>query len=171
MSERNPHNLAQSLERLMPKVPCGQQARVTSVDEAAGLCDVLVLAWDVTVPDVLLRASADGQGLGLLPIPEVGSTIIVVPIDPDGNRWAAVGWSTLSKIIFNGGSLGGLAVVESVAAQLRRLEEAHNALASAFNAHIHPTPSGPSSPPSGTPQNQISPLTQAEDIENPDILQ
>lgn len=84
-----------------------------------------------------------------------------------------VGESTVTvakdKIEFNGGSQGGLVLIEALTAKLNQLRDEVNRLQTNFLSHTHITPSGPSDAPKATPVS-FSPF-KSDDYKNDKIIQ
>lgn len=96
---------------------------------------------------VVVGFVADGSAGVVLITDKVDSAEIVIGnysavIDRDGCRFDADSISahiTTDGIVFNGGNLGGLIVIQKLTEKLNELKETVNALISNYNGHIHAT--------------------------------
>ena len=143
-------------------------AKVVSVDEDAMTCKVDPIndTSDVTIDNVLLSAEAND---GLIQYPSASSIVLVaygIKQQPFILMFSDVDkvritidqcdfYIDKNGIKLFGDNFGGLVMVQALVEKINRLENT-------FNAHIHPTPSGLSSP-TGT---QILPITTQQDLEN-----
>jgi hypothetical protein len=117
-----------------------------------------------------IMASVDD---GAMMIPAVDSTVIVCMsdyVEPYISQYSEV-----ESIVWLGGEYDGVPIVTHPTNPnkgiLKRLNNIENALKNhllLYNAHIHPTPSGPSSAPSTLDTTVITNTAQA-DIEHPNI--
>lgn len=155
---------------------------VESVNEGARTCDCYNIEGTAVtdIPNVQLMADIDD---GLLLIPAVGSTVIVMY----SKRTVAlvVMFSQIDKVLiisgssavtvkdglieFNDGSYGGLVRVQDLTKKLNNLENSLNDLISKFNAHTHiltlSSGSGTAAP-TAAPETKTLTPTQQSDIEN-----
>ena len=165
-------------------------ASVISVDVNARTCVIQPLSG---------RASTQIENVGLMPerndgefkVPAIGSTVGVIistQVDPyivswsDLQEWKIVIGTTIIDLIsgtltLGDGSFGGLVKLVDpnnpdggVLARLNKLENLMNSLISLYNAHIHPTPSGPSSVTTSLETNTATVTTRGE-LENTSIKQ
>ena len=155
---------------------------VESVDEDKAICSVKIQN-DVTLPNVSLQASICD---GLLIIPVVDSTVYV--LTSKYNTPLVIQWSDIDKFMlqvgdsylevkndgsfqFNDGSFDGLVKVGALVDKINALENLLNGFITIYNSHTHTAPSGggPTSVTSATETQQISPITQQQDIENDKI--
>lgn len=127
--------------------------------------------------NVLLKAEAND---GFMLVPSVGSTVVVglssitkIPfvmmfedIDQVLVKINDTTFSISDGITeFNGGVKGGIPNVIDLTTKLNNLENKVNAIISAYNTHIHPTPSGASSQTVSTISGTLTP-TNRGDIED-----
>lgn len=155
---------------------------VESVDEDKAICSVKIQN-DVTLPNVSLQASICD---GLLIIPVVDSTVYV--LTSKYNTPLVIQWSDIDKFMlqvgdsylevkndgsfqFNDGSFDGLVKVGELVKKINALENLLNGFISIYNTHTHTASSfgAPTTVPSAIESQQISPITQQQDIENDKI--
>lgn len=145
-------------------------AEVVSVDVMARTCEVRIVSGKTanSLPGVRLMASVDD---GILVVPAVGSTVVVILADQITPYVAQ--YSEVDTIVLRGGDLGGLVKVEDLVTRLNNLENKVNDLLTAYNSHTHPgVQSGGSSTGATTSGGggQVT-LTDRADIENEKIKQ
>lgn len=155
---------------------------VESVDEDKAICSVKIQN-DVTLPNVSLQASICD---GLLIIPVVDSTVYV--LTSKYNTPLVIQWSDIDKFMlqvgdsylevnndgsfqFNDGSFDGLVKVGELVKKINALENLLNGFITIYNSHTHTASSfgSPTTVPSAIESQQISPITQQQDIENDKI--
>jgi len=155
---------------------------VESVDEDKAICSVKIQT-DVTLPNVSLQASICD---GLLIIPVVDSTVYV--LTSKYNTPLVIQWSDIDKFMlqvgdsylevnndgsfqFNDGSFDGLVKVGELVKKINALENLLNGFITIYNSHTHTASSfgSPTTVPSAIESQQISPITQQQDIENDKI--
>jgi hypothetical protein len=172
-------------------VPVPIQARicvVTSVDAAAGVCDLAPQDGTAPLLDVRLTATPGTPGLKL--VPKVGSYVIAAHVQNNPSQaWLAqcselerveleAGGSNPCTLVIdsggvlsiNGGQLGGLVKVQALADALARLESRFNQLLSEYQLHTHVIPDGSTAPPISTVQPIAPPTTRAQ-LENVRVQQ
>jgi hypothetical protein len=113
--------------------------KVLAVDNEAFTCDCEPLNGDSPIYGAKLSGSDTDAGAVF--IPAAGSTVAISFLsDSSGFEAAAIVvlYSDLDKIIFRGGSLGGLVKVEPLTARLNQLEEALQEIKQQYNSHTHP---------------------------------
>ena len=139
-------------------------AVVNDVDRANRICDCTALSGPVgsDFPNVRLMSSVDD---GLLILPSIGSTVTIllsIFCDP-----VIICYSEIDQIIFRGGDLGGLIMVEQLIGKVNNLENKVNVLVENSQTHTHNvTAVGSPTGPSLTPVEGELTLTVRADIEN-----
>ncbi|MDR3350711.1 MAG: hypothetical protein LBN98_03555 [Prevotellaceae bacterium] len=85
-----------------------------------------------------LQSVSNKTNNGILPVPATGSQVFCASEGNSDNAFIVVACAELEKIIFNGGTLGGLVKLQELKDNLDSLkqyvEAIHNALPAAFNA-------------------------------------
>ena len=158
---------------------------VNAVNKALGTCELKDDADDMIWYDVRLRAAVDESDLGVLSFPKVGSKVlfgqlssnqafvclateiesvsikgedITILLDKDGLK-------INTKEIHFLGDTDTVVTAKKLKTELDKLIDHVAAIANAFNSHLHPTPAGPSSPPT-VPFTQNLPKPSAEAFGN-----
>lgn len=134
---------------------------MSSGNGGAGIFTAKVLSTDgdtccvdidgLVVSDVRLRAVVNGEESGILVTPKTGSYVTMADLSGNFTRLVVIGYSEVekitidaeTKIVINGGHLGGLVRIGDLIDELNRLVET-------FNTHTHSVPNGTSLAP--TPQ-------------------
>ena len=142
-------------------------AEVISINITARTCVCIQISGSAstTINDVLIMASVDD---GFLIIPTVGSTVHI--ITSEGMEPYISQYSAIDKIIFRGGDLGGLVMIQPLINKLNTLENKLNDLMIKYNAHVHPVVSvgAPTGPCSILETGPLTP-TILNDLENKNI--
>ena len=155
---------------------------VDSIDEDKATCSVKIQN-DVILPNVSLQSSICD---GLLIVPVKDSTVYV--LTSKYNTPLIVQYSDVDKfelqvndsyflvkndgsIQLNDGSFDGLVKVGELVKKINAIENLLNGFITIYNTHTHTASSfgSPTTPPSATETQQISPTTQQKDIENDKI--
>jgi hypothetical protein len=140
-------------------------AIVDSVEIESRTCTVTLI--DSSKPtqrdDVRLLPSIDD---GFLIIPDIGTTITI--IFSTFTAPVIVSYSGWNRAMFNGGELGGLAIVPVLIKKINALENMLNDLSEKYNSHIHPV-SGPSTGPTTSTETMTITPTEQSEIENTSI--
>ena len=148
---------------------------VTSVDEDNFLCDIDIEGKS-PVGDVRLFCGdyeTDAKGGGIVVIPEVGAQVLVIFFSKTVAFMLQC--SKAKKIVFNGGELGGLVLVNELKSNLEKLTKRVDGIIDAINNAVP----GTGTPDSGVAlqtsmKTTLATLTDKEDfskIENKKILQ
>lgn len=148
---------------------------VTSVDEETFLCDIDIEGKS-PVGDVRLFCGdyeTDAKGGGIVVIPEVGAQVLVIFFSKTVAFMLQC--SKAKKIVFNGGELGGLVLLNELKSNLEKLTKRVDGIIDAINNAVPST----GAPDSGlalqtTMKTKLATLTDKEDfskIENKKILQ
>lgn len=128
-------------------------AVVESVNEAVGTCDVTALG-DMTLYDVRLRASINGELSEFVVYPEIGSQILIANIGQRSPEYVVVSYSEVTKLAFKAGTTSFIATAAGV--QIIRdgqnLGQQLSALISQIQAITVPVTTAPgvSGPPANT---------------------
>lgn len=180
--------LRQSIRRMVSVPTQVIEAEVTAVDKDADTCTLEPVNGDATMVNVRLRSIIDNADAGLRIYPVIGSIVLAGIIANDDNRAFVLATSDIESISMdgpngfqlrlkndgtlelNGGTLGGLVIVENLVDNLNRLENKLNDLVSKYNSHNHVETGGVTGPPPA-PETPISPLTVVADVENPKVKQ
>ena len=168
-------------------------AEVKSVDKDNDTCDLKSLddKDDLEWFDVRLNATIKTKETKIIAYPEIGSLVLVMPINNQKSQNYIVAMSEIdnvvmkmdkleldaSSILLNGGDNGGLIVIADLITKINRIENTYNALVTDYKAHVHPVPSAlPLTPgvpvvttPAVTAATPITPITLKSDLENKDV--
>lgn len=149
---------------------------VTSVDETKRTCEVKPISG-ATIYGVKIQ-SIESQTVGIVPVPKVGSYVIVTFLD---NRKGFISTYTectkilidTDSIIINGGTLDGMVKVNDLVTKLNNLENTLNTfMNTTFNTHTHisAAPGSPTAVPVPVNSGSLT-LTVKADLENSKIKQ
>jgi hypothetical protein len=164
-------------------------AIVKAVQEEKATCTVsLAQNAKIEMPDVRLQAlPLQGNAIGLLIIPKIGSSVNLLKID-NMPFYTIVAYTQIEKLILYinetkvveieadkielfGGQLGYLVDLNKLLQRLNSIEQAFNSLLNYVSGHTHPHPQGNTSAPApGPSQGQLN-ITQEQDVKNPKIKQ
>ena len=146
-------------------------AKVIAIDEDNATCDCDPADGGPTMHDVRLRSSIDGIQEGIIPIPEIGSFILVGLINNNINQTFVVSFTELKKITIkcddirlNGDQFNGLGKIEELYSAINRLEQKFNT-----HTHAYTSPSGTAITPPPTLGSQITPLTTLNQLLNEQV--
>lgn len=115
-------------------------ATVVSVDEDNLSCTVKLMD-DTEIVDVRLKAAIDEVTEGLVQIPEVDSSVLVVRIGNDVSTRFVVAFSNVVKVMFYGGSNGPLVIWEDkLKAELDKVKQILTALLNVIGGAPIPEP-------------------------------
>lgn len=165
-----------------------QVCNVDAVNESDYTCDCTPISGneDTQIAGVLLNSEANA---GFTLIPSIGSTVIVGVSDFDNLPFVMM-FEEISKVLitvgdstleitnglfkFNGGSNGGMILINSMVDRMNKVENLVNDIISKYNAHTHPyinvaTPAN-TSPTTSTETTTLTPTVKS-DIENTAITQ
>lgn len=78
--------------------------------------------------DVRLKAAIDGVKDGVVQIPTLNSTVLIAMIGNEANTRFIIAFGSVSKIVINGGSKGGLINIQTLIEQLNKTNEVVNAI-------------------------------------------
>lgn len=147
-------------------------AVVTRVDLDNYTVDVLPDGSKAKLLDVRLKSAIDGVLDGLVEIPALDSTVLVGYINNDLDNGFVIKCSKVSKIIINGGKLGGLVIVQKLVDRLNDLEQKYNDLLNSCKTQsVVLAPSGTFPMASFFASNQpITNITKVEDLENDKVI-
>lgn len=155
-------------------------AKVTSVTESKGVCDVaLANDPDLEIYDVRLQATTAENLKGILIVPVVGSYVLINIIKNNPQAAFVSAFTEVEKVIWenesgmtlelsdrlklNGVAHGGLVIIQNLVDRINTLENA-------INTHVHSGVTSGSSL-SGIPTPApITQITQKQDLENPDVV-
>ena len=104
-----------------------EPATVTSVNEEELTC-VVELMNETEIPDVRLKSAIDLNTDGLVQIPQTGSTVLVATIGNNITTRFVVAFSAVEKVMFYGGSNGGLINIQTLIENLNKTNEVVNAI-------------------------------------------
>lgn len=143
---------------------------VTDVDIPSRTCTVLPIGGDAVteIENVQLMGEVDD---GMLLIPAIDSTVIVtystknIPYISLYSQLQKVVMVGIDGIQFQGGELGGMAIVAKLVAQYNKLESAFNGLVALYNTHSHVANGSPTL----SQDNTVLIPTQLTDIENQSV--
>lgn len=159
---KDDEKLIRSLKEL-GKIPAIiEPATVKSVDATALTC-VVELADETEITDVRLKAAIDEVNDGIVQIPVVGSTVLVGSIGNKVNVRVVIMFSTVTEVLFYGGTNGGLTKIGALVTKLNNLENKMNDLIAYINTHSH---AANGSPPAPTYAGGNLTVTQQGDLEN-----
>lgn len=135
---------------------------VMDVNEGDATCTCKPINDGPEYFNVRLRSVVDNGNTGIIPIPVVGSFVLVALIGNSEHNAFVVLFNNIAKyhlnaaqITLNGDSNGGLLIAQKVFEAINRLENI-------FNTHTHPS--------SGTPPaTPITPFTIEQSLTNPNI--
>lgn len=163
-------------------VPC----EVLSVDTDNFTCDLDPIGDGAKMLGVRLKSAVNDNGFGHVVFPKVGTTVLaslinnrpesayVLTVDEPESVLVKTGSGGCvelkndGKVYLNGDSLGGLIKIDELVSRMNSVESAFNELQNVFNAHVHPTPSGPSSV-TGTLSTSSAGNTTKQQLENPKV--
>jgi hypothetical protein len=139
--DRRVRQIVEGFERLLKLTETNFLAKVVS-DQGE-----TVTVKDLTDTEYLeVRKSATVGERGLIITPEENSWVIVSRLSNSNDLYISM-VSKVASVELMGGENGGIIKVEQLVTKLNQLITEINALKSDYTAHIHPTPSGPSSAP------------------------
>jgi len=189
MNENSDRGILASVQKMTGTYNLDQLYLVTgtckNIDEAAGSCDVEAVSGNATttISGVKFQA-AIGDGVDYIPVEnsvvkvlfsKYTTPFIVQYSDVDKMIIAANSGVNhfdeyafdCDKIVFNGGSLGGLVKVIELTNKLNNLENKVNSMISTFNSHLHTSggAGAPTTPPTAPISGTLTP-TQQNDIED-----
>lgn len=119
--------LLRKLRELSRQVITIEPAIVKSVNESELSC-VVELLNETEIPDVRLKSAIDGITDGLVQIPSVESIVLVATIgDSIGNRFV-LAFGEVEKVLFFGGSNGGLINIQTLIENLNKTNDVVNAI-------------------------------------------
>jgi hypothetical protein len=146
---------------------------VMAVDETKATCDVKPANGSAEYFDVRLRAVADSGNAGIIPIPVIGSYVLIGVIGKGDNDAVVLLIEMIKKytiictdINLNGDLNGGLVMVNPLLNSINRLEAQVNQLTALYNSHVH---TANNTPTVSLLTTSISPVTQLSDLENKSV--
>ena len=146
---------------------------VMAVDETKATCDVKPANGSAEYYDVRLRAVADSGNAGIIPIPVIGSYVLIGVIGKGDNDAVVLLIEMIKKytiictdINLNGDLNGGLVMVNPLLSSINRLEAQVNELTALYNSHVH---AANNTPTESLLTTSISPVTTLSDIENKSV--
>ena len=136
--------------------------KVVAVNTTDMTCDVEPIDGGAKYFDVRIRASIDGNGIGVLPQPKVNSMVVIAMLNNKDASAFVLLYDELTeyKIIcnnikLNGDQFGGLVKIEELHSAINRLEQR-------FNQHTHPGNNTVTA-------TQIAPVTTRQQLENQSV--
>lgn len=120
------------------------EAEVTAVDEAKETCTVLP-ADDAEIFNVRMTAVLGEKASYFLPVPKVGSMVVVAILNGNENTAYIAQYSELDKVLlkcdeitFNDGLNGGLIIWDNLLTDLKKVNGILTAMKSVFDAWVPP---------------------------------
>ena len=168
MSKRKQQEISERLKSLYGKAGMVVQGKVVSVNEPERTCEVE--PTDDTLPtlqEVWIRPIVDSNAQGFYGLPSDSANVAVLMVDED--TAILLSSDAYDSIILRSNELGGLIKIEQLVGQLNALEQKVNSILNTLKTHVHPTPSGPSSPSTDFVSIQPLPESQREDLENENV--
>ena len=108
-------------------------AQVLSVNENNGTCAVKMIANDLDLFEVRLRATIDGEAKGILIVPQVGSKILVGLINDDLKSLFVVSVSAVDKVQYDDGSYGGFVRADILKTELDKTNQVVEAIVNSLS--------------------------------------
>ncbi len=108
-------------------------AVVTSVEDVNMTCDVKLSIDDLPLYDVRLTPQINAGSNGIVPVPAIGSAVIVGFLDNNIASAFIVNVQEADKVIIRGGSLGGLVKIQELTKQLERDRDLMKAILQVVN--------------------------------------
>lgn len=168
MSEKVKRALSSFVAKLQPiQTTIGT---VVHVDTNNACCDVEPVNGSAHYLRVRLRAAVNENASGIIPIPKIGSYVLIGVVGRSDNDAFVLLCDHIESytihcdnINLNGDANGGLVMINKLLNSLNRIEQMHNELVATFNAHVHSGNGVITAPPS---HSQITQPTQLSDLEN-----
>jgi len=168
MSTRKQQEIAERLKSLYGQAGMVIQGKVVAVNESQKTCEVEPTDDTIpNLPEVWIRPIIDDREEGLYGIPTISASVLVLMLDEATGL--LISCDSYERIILRNTELGGLVKVEHLVGQLNALEQKVNSILNTLKTHIHPTPSGPSSPSTDFVSIQPLPESQRADLENENV--
>jgi hypothetical protein len=149
-------------------------AQVVSVDIDTATCVCQLIGGVTTAELKTVNLMAENDD-GLLLVPAVGSTVIVIwtkrmlPFVAMFSEISDVYLNASGVVEINQGTYGGLVKVQDLVTKMNAIENKLNSIIASYNAHIHPDPvSGSTGVPTVPITGTLTPTIVA-DIENPNV--
>lgn len=131
-------------------IPAAIPGKVKSVNEEDFTCVVTPFDDGANYEEVRLKANVDGFDDGMVSIPEVGSSVLISPLFNSDRAYYVSRFSKVKKwhlktvsgsslafddqgnVSINGGTLGGIAKIDTLVSKLNAIETDLNTLKTAF---------------------------------------
>ena len=126
--------LVRALKSLSPVHMQVEAMTVKSVDEDSLTCVVTPLDDGAEIQDVRLKAAIDGVKDGIVQIPAVNSSVLVARIGNTTENRFVVAFSSVDKVVINGGSNGGLINIQTLVDNLNKSNELLAAIKMSFDS-------------------------------------